>query len=96
MGKSPIERKMGPAPLYDQNGELMLVNWITCMAVKGFSVWIPDLVQSVEHIMKDLNMKNNFTDGKLGQKWLELFFKRHRECAKRTVEKLTKERENVT
>lgn len=53
-------------------------------------------MQSVEHIMKDLNMKNNFTGGKPGRKWLALFFKRHPECAKRTVEKLTKERENVT
>lgn len=42
MGKSPIERKMGPAPLYNQKGELMVVNWIKCMAVKGFSVWKPD------------------------------------------------------
>lgn len=41
-------------------------------------------------------MKNNITDGKLGRKWLELFIKRHPECAKRTVEKLPKERENVT
>lgn len=28
MGKSPIKGKMGPAPLFGQKGELMLVNWI--------------------------------------------------------------------
>lgn len=95
-GKSPVGRRMGPAPIFGDKGEEMLVNWIKGLAVRGFPIWKEDLVCSVEQIIKDLKLPNNFTNNRPGRKWLFLFFKRHPECAMRTVEKLSRIRAEVT
>lgn len=88
-GKTPVERKMGPAPRLGTDAEKMLKNWVMAMASRGFPVTKFDLLISVQQIAKDMNLTNLFPNGKPGNKWLALFLKRHPDVSERTVEKLS-------
>lgn len=83
-GKSPLERKMSPAPCFGEAGEHLLVNWVKAHSVRGFPVWNGDLVRSVQQITVETNIINNFVNGKPGKKWLSLSLKRHPDIAMRT------------
>jgi hypothetical protein len=95
-GKTPIDRKMGPAPRLGTDSEKMLVNWVMAMAARGFPVTKTDLLISVHQISKDMNMTHLFPNGRPGNKWLSLFLKRHPEVSDRTVEKLSHVRASVS
>lgn len=66
------------------------------MAHRGFPVTKGDLLISVQQIAKDLNLSHLFPNGKLGNKWLQLFLQRHTEVSERTVDKFSKVRANVS
>lgn len=66
------------------------------MSQRGFPIVSRNLLISVGKIAKEMGISHFFNDGNLSKKWLKLFMKRHPTVAKRTVEKVTKSRSQVT
>lgn len=87
---------MGPPSTLGEKYEKMLVVWIGELAKRGFPIVKWDLISSVEKIVRDMGISNKFNNGRPGKKWFKLFLQRNKEIAKRTVEKLTKNRASVT
>jgi len=94
--KTSIDVRMGPPPTLNLNYEGLLVYYIIAVAKRGFPIVKYDLVTSVSRLVKDLDIPNNFKNGRPGKKWMQLFLKHHPEVAERTVEKLTKSRALVS
>jgi len=95
-GKTTIEnRKLGPPPALGDH-EILLVNWIEAMSKRGFPNVSRNLLVSVGKIAKEMGIDNLFNGRNPSKKWLKLFMKRHPTVAKRTVEKVTKSRSQVT
>lgn len=95
-GKTPIDRKMGPQPLLGIEAETMLANWVKGLATCGFPICKADLLSSVKQIVKDLKIEEKFPKGGPGEKWVNLFLKRHPEIVERKAEKLSSVRATVT
>lgn len=72
-GKTPLERRIGPAPQLGDESQARLVNWVVALAVRGFPVNKTDLLISVDHIAKDMNKQVVLPNGKSDYKGLHLF-----------------------
>lgn len=64
---------MGPQPVLGADVEKMIVNWIKGLADRGFSVTKIYILVYINKLTTDMNLNNNVTNGKLGEKWFTLF-----------------------
>lgn len=64
---------MGPQPVLGADVEKMIVNWIKGLADRGFPVTKIYILVSINKLTTDMNLNNNVTNGKLGEKWFNLF-----------------------
>lgn len=88
-GRTTIEKKCGPETILTQEEENLLLAWLFRIAACEFPATKTMLFDSVQLLVKELNRPNNFTDGRPGRKWYELFLKRHQELAPRISQNLT-------
>lgn len=95
-GKTPMTRKMGPAPRLGVDIEAMLAKWVMGLASQGFPITKYNLLTSAQQIAVEMGQAASFPNGKPGKKWLLLFLQRHPEIASRTPEKLSKVRAVIT
>lgn len=95
-GKSPLECSMGPPTILSTAEENILIQWIFELAKLHYPISKLQLIDSVEQIIKETKRKNNFTDGRPGDKWYKLFLRRHPELSVRIAQNLTTSREKVT
>ncbi|KAJ8879233.1 hypothetical protein PR048_019839 [Dryococelus australis] len=76
-GKTPRKRQMGPQPVLTREEEDVLATWITTVAKAGYPITKTELLDSVQHIIKERNRKNPFVDNLPGRTWFLAFLKRH-------------------
>lgn len=95
-GKTPVERKMGPVLILTNSEEDLLVEWIITVARAGFPITKIELLDSVQHLIKELNRKNPFLHDRPGRTWYEAFLKRHPQLSTRMAQNLTSSRAAVT
>lgn len=91
-GKSPKERRMGPEAVLNKNEESILVKWLFTTAKAGFPISQQQLLDSVQHLLKDLKRKNPFKDDRPGRSWYLGFCKR----SARIAQNLTQSRAVVS
>lgn len=95
-GKFPEECKSGVSSVLTKEEEKILTDWIINMAKMGFPVTKDQLLDSVSLLVKSLNKKHTFTNGRPGRHWYEGFLKRNTELSKRMAQNLTATRALVT
>lgn len=88
--------KTGRPSVLNPSEEETLVQWLIQLAKCGFPRKKSDLINSVKKIMKAENRPNPFKNDTPGQKWYELFMKRHPELSQRTPESINTARAIVT
>lgn len=94
--KVPIERKMGPPTILTSEEEHRLANWILGKAKLGFPMDPEEVKTAVQKVLKACPRENKFVDDKPGEKWLQLFLRRHSDISKRNTEIISKSRASVT
>lgn len=72
------------------------MQWIFAMAKAGFLVSLQQLLDSVQHLLKELKRKTPFTDGRPGRSWYSGFTKRNPNVSARTAQNLTQSRAAVS
>lgn len=73
-GKTPMTRKMGPAPRLGVDIEAMLAKWVMGLASQGFPITKYNLLTSAQQIAVEMGQAASFPNGKPGKKWLLPFF----------------------
>lgn len=94
-GKSPKTRRMGPDPVLTNEEEYILEDWILTMAKAGFPITKSELLDSVQHLIQELQRKNPFLDNRPGKTWYNAFLKRHPVIGIRMAQNLTSSRAAV-
>lgn len=92
----PVELRKGPATVLTQEEEKHLENWIFHLSDAGFAITPDQLLDSVQHLVKELKRETPFTDGRPGRKWYEAFMRRHPEVARKLSRNLSHPRTLVT
>lgn len=64
---------MGPQPVLGADVEKMIVNWIKGLADRRFPVIKIYILVYINKLTTDMNLNNNVTNSKLGEKWFTLF-----------------------
>ncbi|XP_054263526.1 uncharacterized protein LOC128986934 [Macrosteles quadrilineatus] len=95
-GKSPKERRMGPEAVLNKTEESILVKWLFTTAKAGFPVSQQQLLDSVQHLLKDLKRKNPLKDDRPGRSWYLGFCKRNPSVSARIAQNLTQSRAVVS
>lgn len=95
-GKSPLNCSMGPKTILTTNEENILAEWIIAMNNQHMPVTKTQLLDSVQRIIKDKKQETPFKNNRPGEKWYELFLKRHPQISVRTPQNLTSTRDSVT
>lgn len=97
-GKSPIERKMGPAPKLTKDEEQRICQWVYDSAEAGFPITTDQLLFSIQRYLKDITRECKFLNDekKPGKTFLRLFMKRNKDVVTRTSQNLTSSRASVT
>lgn len=95
-GKTPIVCSMGPATYLTASEESILEKWLLDMTDRHIPIDKDELLDSVQRIIIDTQRKTPFTDARPGNKWYNLFLKRHPIIAERTAQNLTTARDAVT
>lgn len=96
LGKTPLERTMGPKTVLTEKEEERLVEWIKEITKKGFPPKKDELILTVQRIIVNSKRVTPFKNNKPGKKWLQLFLKRHPDLSQRIPETLTSTRASVT
>ncbi|KAJ8966802.1 hypothetical protein NQ314_003298 [Rhamnusium bicolor] len=89
-------KKMGPDPILTIEHEQQLADWISELARCGFPFKKNELLQSVQKIVKDENLKSPFRNGRPGEKWYAGFLRRHPKLVLKNGETLEKYRAQLT
>lgn len=95
-GIYPEECRSGAPSVLTVNEENLLVQWLINMGRMGFPVTKDQFLDSVSLLIKNLKRSNNFTDGRPGRHWYELFTKRHPDISERIAQNLCASRAAVT
>ena len=95
-GNRPIGKKTGPSSILKADEETSLVTWIMHRSKLGFPITRTQLINSVAHLIKQLNRKNPFTNGIPGRQWVKAFFKRHPEITSQVSQCSSNGRASVT
>lgn len=95
-GIRPMNKNVGPSTIFSSEEETEIVRWMMHMSKRGFPITKTQLIISVSHLIKRLNRKTPFKDGKPGRHWYELFLRRHPEITSRIAQNLTHSRASVT
>lgn len=94
-GKFPVNATMGPATILTAAEEAILVEWILSLANMHYPITKDQLIDSVEHIIRETKRPNPFKENRPGRKWYQAFLKRHPELSERVAQNLTTAREAV-
>lgn len=94
-GNLPAKSKMGPATLFTEEQENILVHWIITMAKAGFPVSKETLLSSVAKLATEYNIKFG-GNANPGRKWYNLFLSRHPNISIRTSQNLVRSRSLVS
>lgn len=70
-------KKPGPEPALGVDGEKKVVEWLLNISKCGFPVRKQELLDTVQEIIREGKIKNNFKDDRPGQKWFEKFLARN-------------------
>lgn len=95
-GRTPKEKKLGANPFLSKEEEKILVVWAITSCKAGFPVTKDDLLNSVQHFVKEQKRETPFVDDRPGRKWYASFLKRNPELAIRTPQNLTASRALLT
>ncbi|XP_044757482.1 CENP-B homolog protein 2-like [Coccinella septempunctata] len=88
--------RMGPDPVLSANIEDKIVTWLTTLAKCGFPLKKEELLDAVQKIVQDCNLKTPFKNGRPGQKWFSGFLKRHPELVMKAAESLDSSKAKIT
>ncbi|XP_036317855.1 uncharacterized protein LOC118732856, partial [Rhagoletis pomonella] len=86
----------GPKSYLTCEEEKEIVEWILNMCKCGFPLKKDCILNTVQKIIKDSGRRTPFKDGRPGQTWLKLFFKRNPGLSMREAESISKGRAVVT
>ena len=89
-------RRMGPSPYLSLPGEEKIVTWITNSAKCGFPLKKYNILNTIQKIVKDSDLKTPFKHNKPGRTWLKLFLNRHPELRLREAEGISNGRAIAT
>ncbi|KAJ2941657.1 hypothetical protein O0L34_g14715 [Tuta absoluta] len=78
-------KRPGPLPVLGAPGESKVVEWLMNISKCGFPVKKNELLDTVQKILKDLELPNPFKDDRPGQTWFQSFVKRHPEITARSA-----------
>ncbi len=92
----PVEARKGPTTILTEEEEKHLENWIFHLSDSGFAITPDQLLDSVQHLVKELKRETPFTDGRPGRKWYKAYMKRHPEVTKKLSRNLSHPRTLVT
>lgn len=96
VGKYPVAVRKGPPTVLSQDEEQNIEKWLLHIADAGFPATKCQLLDSVQHLIKELKRKTPFENGRPGRHWYEAYLKRHPVLRLRVSQNLTKSRSNVT
>ncbi|XP_045492332.1 tigger transposable element-derived protein 1-like [Colias croceus] len=89
-------KKPGPRPTLGVNGEKKVVEWLLNISKCGFPVKKQELLQTIEKIIHEGEIKNNFKDNRPGEKWFKKFLARNKVISLKNAEGINKARAQVT
>ncbi|CAG4946140.1 unnamed protein product [Colias eurytheme] len=89
-------KKPGPRPALGVNGEKKVVEWLLNISKCGFPVKKQELLQTIEKIINEGEIKNNFKDNRPGEKWFKKFLARNKVISLKNAEGINKARARVT
>lgn len=96
-GKAPTESyHPGPQSILGKTIEDNLVEYILTLARRGFPLDMNSVLDSVQKIVRALNLKTPFIDQRPGRKWWERFLSDHPQVSLKHAEHLTKARSLVS
>lgn len=95
LGRSPEERRMGPAPVLTPEEENKLENWLIELSKAGFPRKKDDLLDTVMKIVEEDGRPNPFINNRPSDTWYRNFLKRHPAISERTAETISKARSLV-
>lgn len=87
---------MGPESVLKKNKKAILVQWVFAMAKAGFPHSLQQLLDSVQHLLKELKRKTPFADGRPGRSWYSGFTTRNPNVSARIAQNLTQSRAAVS
>lgn len=96
--KVPIAARKGPKPILSKEEELKIEKWIIHKASLGYPLHPDDVKRTVKMFINSIPITRGKTfpnDGP-GNKWMNLFLKRHPKITKRTAEVISRGRAAVT
>ncbi|XP_071642849.1 uncharacterized protein [Temnothorax longispinosus] len=94
--KVPNQRKMGPKSILTEAEEDRLEKWILGKAQVGFPMHPDEVKDAVQRVIEECPRENPFKNNRPGEKWMDLFLKRHPEIRKKNTEIISKARACVT
>lgn len=65
----PLETRKGPTTVLTEEEENHLEKWIFHLIDAVFAITLDQLLDSVQHLVKELKRETPFTDGTPGRKW---------------------------
>lgn len=65
----PLETRKGPTTVLTEEEENHLEKWIFHLIDAVFAITLDQLLDSVQHLVKELKRETPFTDGRPGRKW---------------------------
>ena len=92
----PLDAKRGPKTVLEESEEERLKKWILDKAQLGFPMHADEVRIAVQKVLNEAGRTSIFADNKPGEKWLQLFLKRHPEIKKKNSEVISKSRASVT
>lgn len=94
-GKTPKYRRMGPDTVLSKDEEDLLAEWVVRVSKAGFPVTRVELLDSVQHLIKELKRDSPFTNDRPGRTWFNSFLKRNPNISIRVAQNLTSSRAAV-
>ena len=95
-GKAPEHCNKGPKTVLTAEEESRLKQWILNKARLGFLMHPDEVKDAVQKVLNEASRKTIFTNNRPGDKWQQLFLKRHPEIMKRNIEMISKGQPPVT
>ncbi|KAK9711873.1 Tc5 transposase DNA-binding domain [Popillia japonica] len=86
---------MGPESILQKNEEDLLVDWIVTVAKVGFPITNPELLDSVQHLIQELQHENPCSGNRPDKTWFRAFLKHHPNIGVRIAQNLTASRAAV-
>lgn len=94
-GKYPVKTRSGPSPIFTEEEEQELVNYILRLSQQGFPITKDQLLDTVQDLVTKLEKKTPFVNNRPSRHWYEAFLRRNDELKEKMSQNLTKRRSNV-